>query len=528
MAHSQKPKPTPLVNGALWATVFLTGAEILAVEIVGARLITPQFGVSLYVWSSLIAVTLIALAVGYALGGPLADRRAAQGDVCLLLLAAALALGSVPPLTGPVLTIASDYGLRLGSLLSAGLLFTPALIALAMITPYAVRLLARNPGRLGTAVGGVYALSTTGSVLGALATGFWLVPSIPLPRIFILLAFGLVGAAALLWVVDWMWRAWLTALLLAGTLVALWGTDLSIGMIGGTRGGPERFRPLFTGQSLYGEWRVVEAPDTDHTRLLLLNGIIQGGVDASGVSIFPYSHLMERLLDAWHPAPRRLLLIGLGSGVMATSLQRTGGAPVEIDVAEIDPMAVELAQRYFGYVPPAGPTRPGRLFIEDGRRVLNRRDRRYDAVILDAYAAEALPFHLLSVEAFQAVRQQLEPDGLLLINDREPAGSPASQGLQALTRTLRAIFPVVEVYESKTGGALDSRFVVASLSMAVRPESVGVTLETGPYRGRQITAGISPIDDRDGQLLTDAFNPMEWLDAPVAEAMREATRRYLR
>ena len=522
----------PLAHGALWATVFITGAEILAVEIVGARLITPQFGVSLYVWSSLITVTLIALAVGYGLGGLLADRRAARGDLCLLLLAAALALGAVPALTGPVLAVTADYGLRLGSLFSAGLLFTPALTVLAMITPYAVRLLARTPGRLATAVGGVYALSTAGSVLGALAAGFWLVPSFPLPRIFILLALGLVGAAALLWMVDRMGRTWLTALLLVGTLAALWGTDLSIGMIGGMMGGmmgetadPERFRPLFTGQSLYGEWRVVEMPDTDHTRLLLLNGIIQSGVDASGVSIFPYSHLMERLLKARHPAPRRLLLIGLGSGVMARSLERAEGAP-EIDVAEIDPMAVELARRYFGYVSPAGDD--GRLFLEDGRRVLNRLDRRYDAVIIDAYAAETLPFHLFSLEAFEAVRRHLQPDGVLLINDRELAGAAASPGLLAMVRTLRAVFPVVEVYESKTGGALDSRFVVASASPAAGPESVEVTLETGPYRGRPIRAWVSPIDDRDGRLLTDAFNPMEWLDAPVAEAMREATRRYLR
>ncbi len=556
MLHSHKPDRISLLPGALWVTVFITGAEILAVEIVGARLITPQFGVSLYVWSSLIAVTLIALAIGYALGGWLSDRRRAPGDLCLLLLLAALTLGAVPVLAGPVFSLTSDFGLRLGSFLSAGLLFTPPLIALAMITPYAVVLLsvrssASGDGgsggrgasppeyKIGRAVGSVYALSTAGSVVGALATGFWLVPSLSLPRIFIGLALGLVVVAALLWPID---RRWPAAVLLAGTAITLW-TLWGDGSLTERPAVSSRFHQLFAGQSLYGEWRVLETDDTtdtDSTRLLLLNGIIQSGIDSQGVSVFPYSHLMERLLIAMHPAPQRVLLIGLGGGVMARSLRDGGaGSPVEVDVAEIDPMAAELAERYFGYAPsggrlPGGLLNDGRLFIEDGRRLLNRLDRRYAAVILDAYAAETLPFHLLSLEAFQAVWRHLEPGGVLLINDRELAGAATSPGLRALTRTLRAVFPVVEVYESKTGGALDSRFVVASMVSGTSMEwgtpleSVEVTLKTGPFRGQPMTARVQSIDDRSGQLLTDAFNPMEWLDAPVAEAAREATRRYMR
>lgn len=584
MLHSHTPDRSSLLPGALWVTAFITGAEILAVEIVGARLITPQFGVSLYVWSSLIAVTLIALAVGYALGGRVADRRGrhgtkSSGDLCLLLLIAALALASVPSLAGPVFSLTSDLGLRSGSLLSAGLLFTLPLAALAMITPYIVRLLVvrsiaygdgGSGGRgasppeynIGRAVGGVYALSTAGSVLGALATGFWLVPLFPLPRIFLVLALGLVVVAALLWAVDrsWrQWRRWPAVVLLIGTALALWGG-------GSASAGPvisARFHRLFEGQSLYGEWRVLETDephDPDGARLLLLNGIIQGGVDPEEKSVFPYTHLMEQLLESWHPEPRRLLLVGLGAGVMARSLQQIGhGSPVEVDVAEIDPMAVELARRYFGYAPPTGtiaaprqvlgqlsssqreregegatqaPTiETGRLLIEDGRRLLSRTNRLYDAVILDAYAAEALPFHLFSVEAFRAVRQRLEPDGVLLINTRELAGTIASPGLQAVVRTLREVFPVVAVYASRTGGPLDSRFLVASMhkgQSAGKPEAVAVTLERGPFRGSLMTAWALPIDDRGGRLLTDAFNPMEWLDAPVAEAAREATRRYLR
>ena len=72
------PMP-PVAKGAAgkplcYLTVAVSGAAVMILELLGTRIIGPFYGVSLYVWSSLIAVTLIALALGYCLGGYLADR----------------------------------------------------------------------------------------------------------------------------------------------------------------------------------------------------------------------------------------------------------------------------------------------------------------------------------------------------------------------------------------------------------------------------------------------------------------------
>src|SRR6187549_3670210 len=107
----------------LFATVFVTGAVVMTVEIVGTRVIGPVFGVGLFVWSSLLAVTLAALATGYYAGGVLADRTPSVTLLSRVVLSAGCLLGVTPLLTRVVLTAAEGLGPRAGALVSASLLF---------------------------------------------------------------------------------------------------------------------------------------------------------------------------------------------------------------------------------------------------------------------------------------------------------------------------------------------------------------------------------------------------------------------
>ena len=120
----------------LYCTVFLTGAAVMVIELLGTRLIAPFYGASLYVWTSLIAVTLIALALGYYLGGIWADR--ARSGLSLIIATAGLLTLIIPWLAGPVLLATDPLGLRLGSFISTLILFSPSLIMLGMVGPFAV------------------------------------------------------------------------------------------------------------------------------------------------------------------------------------------------------------------------------------------------------------------------------------------------------------------------------------------------------------------------------------------------------
>ena len=151
----------------LRAAIFIAGACVMILQVLGTRIIGPHYGVGLYVWTSLIAVTLVALALGYWLGGKLADKRPSLLWFGGVLLLAAVTVGLIPLLRGFIIEYGWTLGLRSGALLSAGVLFFPPLFLLGMVSPYAVRLEASGVEAAGRSAGRLYAISTTGSVIGA-------------------------------------------------------------------------------------------------------------------------------------------------------------------------------------------------------------------------------------------------------------------------------------------------------------------------------------------------------------------------
>lgn len=156
----------------------------MVIEVLGSRVLGPFFGVSLFVWTSLITVTLVALAAGYAIGGRWCDRRDSPDGLYLILLAAGFLVLLVPWLKPVVLKASLPLGLRWGALASALLLFGPALFLLGCVSPYVIKLAAREMQHLGETVGAYYAASTAGSVAGTIVTGFFLIPTLGVNRIF--------------------------------------------------------------------------------------------------------------------------------------------------------------------------------------------------------------------------------------------------------------------------------------------------------------------------------------------------------
>jgi predicted membrane-bound spermidine synthase len=168
----------------LYLTVFITGASVMVIELLGTRMIAPFYGASLYVWSSLISVTMIALAVGYFVGGRWADRAKRTG---LSLIIALSAVGTllIPWATRTVLLATDPLGLRAGAFVSALVLFSPSLTLLGMVGPFAIKLSTSRLDGIGNSAGSIYAVSTLGSVLGTLILGFFLFPLVGSRQIFI-------------------------------------------------------------------------------------------------------------------------------------------------------------------------------------------------------------------------------------------------------------------------------------------------------------------------------------------------------
>ena len=132
------------VTLSLYVVVFISGAAVLAIEILGTRILGPFYGVSLYLWSALISVTLLALSVGYALGGWWADRGASKINLYYIVGGAGVWTLTIPWIRGAVLAVAEPLGLRFAVLVAAFALFFAPLMLLGMVSPYAIKLKTRD------------------------------------------------------------------------------------------------------------------------------------------------------------------------------------------------------------------------------------------------------------------------------------------------------------------------------------------------------------------------------------------------
>src|SRR3954463_3644467 len=174
--------------------VFVVGAGSLGAEIAAVRLLAPFFGASTIVWANTIGVVLVALSVGYWLGGRLADRHPNMRGLCLLALAAASLLALVPFAADPLLELgvkALDQvsaGAFVGSLLAVLVLVAIPVLLLGAVSPWALRLAVQDVENAGTIAGRLYALSTAGSLVGTLLSALVLIPLVGTRRTFLLFA----------------------------------------------------------------------------------------------------------------------------------------------------------------------------------------------------------------------------------------------------------------------------------------------------------------------------------------------------
>ena len=151
--------------------------------------------------------------------------------------------------------------------------------------------------------------------------------------------------------------------------------------------------------------------------------------------------IYTRLLLApllWNPNPSRILMIGLGGGVLPRFLNEVY-PDIEMDVVEVDPRVTELAKRYFGFKESPGM----RIFEGDGRAFVKRRNPRYDMVFLDAFKGGSVPYHLKTVEFYREIAQSLKKEGILVTNlyGKSNALKPRDR------KTLETVFQRVSFFE---------------------------------------------------------------------------------
>jgi len=172
-APRNAPLPRPIVAGV----AFVSGFCIMTVEMLGARIMAPYFGGSVSVWGSIITVFMLALALGYLLGGRLSMRN--PNALVFASFYVSAALFSLPiilfadDIMRPIFLAVEDA--RYGSLLASIVMFSVPTTLLGMISPYSVRLLVQSEEHSGQMAGLLFFVSTIGSAAGTLGTSFYFV-----------------------------------------------------------------------------------------------------------------------------------------------------------------------------------------------------------------------------------------------------------------------------------------------------------------------------------------------------------------
>jgi spermidine synthase len=446
--------------------VFLAGGVLLGLEIAASRVVAPYFGNSLFVWGALIGVVLAGLSIGYWAGGTLADRYPTPRLLVGVIGLSAVLVLAIPFVDNWVLERVVDWdpGPRLSPLVAAILLFGLPSVVLGSVSPIAVRLSARSLERLGRTAGSLYALSTAGSIAGTFVTAFWLVPELGTDQVLAVGALALLVAAAAVAAGQGLLVELTVALALAGVSV---GAVVALAPDQGGRlegAAARNWSPLYRLQSEEGGdgsaeeaarssgFDVLEAKDTryhrmvvaqdEESRYLRFDSSFQSGMyrDDPFRTRFEYTDYLDLAL-AYRPEAKRILFIGLGGGSAPKRMWRDFPG-LQLHVVELDSEVRDAAYRWFAL------PRSERLQVDvdDGRRWLNRHDERWDAIVLDAFYADSIPFHLATREFLDLAATRLEPGGVVVTNMIGAMTGNQSRLFRSLVRTYRSVFPTVAVH----------------------------------------------------------------------------------
>ena len=504
----------------LYAILFLSGASVLALELLASRIMTPYFGVSLYIWTGILTITLVALALGYWAGGRLAAGKRTSGSLARLTLlfasmpaAASFAIAAACLAYPWLFPQLAGANLVLGAFAACfALLFVPLFAASAMNPLLVAILLARGGTRPGDAgAGKVFFVSTLGSVAGVLATGFGLIHyltnfSATLAVALLMALLSVVAAARPPVPLAHRVRLGLTggaATLVAGLM--LWQADAYTGRMWPAVYGGRVWQIEASFRSHFGTVKILRSGSDDSgrfARIYFQDGLVQNTVASDGRSLSFYTYALEALAYAYRPRIGTALVLGLGAGIVP---MRLAGRGVEVEAVEIDPASFEAATRYFGF----DPARV-RVHLADARTQLKRCGRARDLLVVDLFHGDGTPDYLVTRDFFADLRRCLEPDGIAVFNTFADLEHPLAYA--HLLATLREELPHMVIYRPDWPGLPHiNSFIVASARPLPAPQQILLdyvplqhTAALDAMLARPMTLDLGLL--RDGEIVTDARN----------------------
>ncbi len=455
----------------IFTLVFFSGFANLATEIIGPRLVASLFGSTTVVWAIIISVTLLGISIGYYLGGRVPFERVNSilplvmvVNACWLLAISWIIWWIPNQISGVDLQNAAiNYGLI--TLISVAAFLAPAAL-FSTVSPVAITLLSRDTPteQVSKTVGNVYALGTIGSVSGALAAAFYLIPWVGLSSSLRLFAVLLVLFSAYFWLRK---RSYVVVAALALCLFIpqpdlIWDSDLTL---------------LLQREGYYQTIRIY----TDDSTFIRfhLGPVYESEMDLR--TFEPRFGYAKRILDSIGDIQgKKILMIGGAGHSLTRALENRGATLTEV---EIDPIVVQVSDKFFGPI-------EGEVVVQDGRTYVNQAGAdTFDYVVVDAFNGPAsIPPQLTTLEFFESVEDILKPDGKLIYNFIGYHDGPKAESYFALATTMSAAMEDVRVMKADVP-------IVQNIVFVASPSALlDSDLERAPANGVLLTDDLNPVE----------------------------------
>lgn len=515
--------------GVLFSTVFLTGAGVLILEVTAVRLLTPIFGGSMYVLSSVLSIVLLALSLGYFVGGRIADKHPHPTPLYFIISGGALSIlvlqyGAQAALN-PDIAIGSPI---LGPLIYSSILFFLPAFLLGMDSPYVIRIISEYTSHeeAGKYVGTTFFWSTIGSICGSIGSGFWLIPTLGVHQTITYTAFTLavlsITAPFYLQKNFPFDKEQRTATYFFSTITLL--IALAIGYLN-LHAIPNSKHTIHSYDGFYTNIRVEEhrtgtttvrqlRRDTNHSSAVFL-----GSLD----HVYGYTQFAD-LYKLIKPDTKRVLVVGGGAYTIPRRLVGLND-DIIVDVVEIEPSLFELAQTYFDL---SDVSRINN-HVADARVFLQQTDETYDFIFTDAMSsAHNIPFQLATQEFFALLQNHLNPDGVLIANSIAAVEANDEDVSSAFYKTMSSVFPYVEMYQVRTVALSEIQNIMyIAQNKPITDEINTVVIDSknnSTSTMAELAIDTAPLATSDAPILTDNDAPIEYLLAKQMKRHLENAR----
>ncbi|MBI4929334.1 MAG: fused MFS/spermidine synthase [Bacteroidetes bacterium] len=537
---------------------FLEGASVMAAELLGAKMLAPYFGSSLYVWASVLGITLGGLAMGYFAGGVFSQKKNNEKNLYAVLLASAIFLILMPLTAKEIMLHTAGFSLLASILISSFIFLFPPVFFMGMVSPMIVQCIAHpvppegrekdtqdSPLRgAGGLAGTVYAISTLGGIISTFLLGFYLIPNFGLtkPAIVMGIILGIIPFVKLITAKNFF------------SLIFLFAVFFSF------RASPspserDGVRLLYSSEGLLGQIIVADYPlastpslllqekgvrdEVGYQRILFVNRSTQTIVTykKGEKSFFEYVDLIsEKTKNSVRRTPcgeggiqkteeKKALVLGLGGGSIANKLSENG---FQVDAVELDERMADCAKKFFDLnknvkVNIDDARHYVRWMMDNGQWLMEQHQPStinhqplYSVVVLDAFIGEVNPHHLFTTEFFSEIKSLLSDSGTFFINGNGFWNGEEGKGMRSVCKTLiNSGFDVELIPTSEQEDYRNLLFVAKPISnLSQREGSLHLQV---PSLGGDLGEAV---------ILTDEKPQLEILNAEANRQWREACMKY--